>query len=110
MYTQVEFFGADAPVKNTDDGVLIVRYPNGRASGDAFVVFNNEEDMEAALAKNRGDMMGRYVELFKSSLKEFILVRISSVRSFSSTLLALRFLSSTVTLLMFLCSGTQQVW
>ena len=72
--TQVEFFGGDAPVKNSDDGVLIVRYPNGRASGDAFVVFNNNEDMEAALAKNRGDMMGRYVELFKSSLKEFFLV------------------------------------
>ena len=61
-------------MKNGDNGVLIVRFPNGRASGDAFVIFNTEDDMEAALAKNKGDMMGRYIDLFKSSIKEFLLV------------------------------------
>ena len=73
---QVDFFGRDAPVKNGDNGVLIVRFPNGRASGDAFVIFNSEDDMDAALSKNKGDMMGRYIDLFKSSLKEFLLVSV----------------------------------
>ena len=55
--------------------MLIVRFPNGRASGDAFALFDTEEDMECALKKDRRDMQGRYIELFRSSLKEFLLVR-----------------------------------
>ena len=73
--SQVDFFGQDSPVKDQENGVLIVRFPNGRASGDAFALFETEEDIECALKKDRGDMQGRYIELFRSSLKEFLLVR-----------------------------------
>ena len=71
---QCDFFGQEAPVKNGKNGVLIVRYPNGRASGDAFALFNDENDIEEAMKRDREDMMGRYVELFTSSLKEFLMV------------------------------------
>lgn len=62
-------------MKNGADGILIVRYPDGKASGDAFAIFPTERDAEEALKKHKQTMMGRYVELFHSSLKEFLMVR-----------------------------------
>ena len=59
---------------NGEDGILIVRYPDGRASGDAFAVFEEEGHLEEALKMNRSNMGTRYVEIYKSSLKEFQLV------------------------------------
>lgn len=53
---------------------MIVRFPDGRASGDALVLFDNDRDLERALEKNRHTMGPRYVELFRSSLKEFQMV------------------------------------
>ena len=70
----MEFFGSDAPVKAGKDGVMIVRLPDGRASGDALILFDNDHDLEQALEKNRETMGSRYVELFRSSLKEFQMV------------------------------------
>lgn len=61
---------------NGTDGVLIIRYPNGRASGDAFALFDSSGIMKQAMKKHKDTMMGRYVELFQSSLKEFIIVRL----------------------------------
>lgn len=52
-----------------------MQYPNGRASGDAFAVFSTDEDLGQALEKDKEDLMGRYVEVFRSSLKEFRVVR-----------------------------------
>ncbi len=54
--------------------MFIVRYPNGRASGDAFVLMNADQDVKQVMAKNGKDMMGRYVDLFDSSMKEFLRV------------------------------------
>lgn len=71
---KVDFFGQEAPVKDGKDGVMIVRYADGRASGDAMVLFENDRDMETALEKNKMFMGSRYVELFASSLKEFQMV------------------------------------
>ena len=71
----MDFFGADAPVKEGKDGVMIVRFPDNRASGDAMVLFENESEQENALKKNRQLMGSRYVELFGSSLKEFQMVK-----------------------------------
>ena len=61
---------------NGSEGVLIVRYPNGRASGDGFALFGSEKEMEAAMdKKNKQHMLQRYIELFRSSVKEFQLVK-----------------------------------
>ena len=59
---------------NGEDGVLIVRYPDGRASGDAFAIFEEEGHLEEALKLNRTHLGTRYVELYRSSVKEFRLV------------------------------------
>ena len=74
-HTQVDFFGPEASVKDGEDGVLIVKFSDGRASGDAFAVFDSDVDLEKALEKDKTSMGSRYVELFRSSVKEFELVR-----------------------------------
>ena len=71
---KVDFFGTSAPVKNGEDGILIIRYPDGRASGDAFAIFEEEGHQEEALKLDRTNLGTRYVELYKSSLKEFRVV------------------------------------
>lgn len=58
-----------------EDGVLFVKKPDGRATGDAFVLFANEEDVSKALSKHR-DLIGtRYIELFRSTTAEVQQVR-----------------------------------
>lgn len=53
-----------------DDGVLFVKKPDGRATGDAFVLFADEDDAPKALSKHR-DLIGtRYIELFRSTTAE----------------------------------------
>ena len=53
---------------------MIVRFPDGRATGDALVLFDSERDLDRALEKNKQSMGSRYVELYRSSLKEFQMV------------------------------------
>lgn len=58
------------PVSGGTDGVLFVRYTDGRPTGDAFVLFACEEHAQCALRKHK-DMLGkRYIELFKSTAAE----------------------------------------
>lgn len=52
------------------DGVLFVRKPDGRATGDAFVLFADETDAPKALAKHREVIGSRYIELFRSTTAE----------------------------------------
>ncbi|KAJ8952844.1 hypothetical protein NQ314_007450 [Rhamnusium bicolor] len=52
------------------DGVLFVRKPDGRATGDAFVLFANESDSPKALSKHRECIGSRYIELFRSTTAE----------------------------------------
>jgi epithelial splicing regulatory protein 1/2 len=70
----VSFFEPDCKVKNDSNGVMIIRYPDGKATGDAFCLFPTETDVEQALKKQRQIMSGRYIELFYSSVKEFLVV------------------------------------
>lgn len=53
-----------------EDGVLFVRKPDGRATGDAFVLFETEEMAQRALAKHREVIGARYIELFRSTTAE----------------------------------------
>ena len=53
-----------------EDGVLFVKKPDGRATGDAFVLFANEEDGLKALKKHRELIGTRYIELFRSTTAE----------------------------------------
>lgn len=60
---------------DADDGVLFVKKPDGRATGDAFVLFADEDDAPKALSKHR-DLIGtRYIELFRSTTAEVQQVR-----------------------------------
>nr|XP_043613715.1 heterogeneous nuclear ribonucleoprotein F-like [Erigeron canadensis] len=54
----------------TEDSVHLIFNPEGRATGEAFVIFANVEDSRAALAKDRMTLGSRYIELFMSSHEE----------------------------------------
>lgn len=53
-----------------EEGVLFVRKSDGRATGDAFVLFETEEVAQKALQKHREIIGSRYIELFRSSTAE----------------------------------------
>ena len=57
-------------VLEAEDGVLFVRKPDGRATGDAFVLFSEEGDAEKALKKHKDIIGSRYIELFRSTTAE----------------------------------------
>lgn len=62
-------------VLDGEDGVLFVKKPDGRATGDAFVLFAKEEDAVKALSKHRDCIGSRYIELFRSTIAEVQQVR-----------------------------------
>jgi len=69
----IDFFntGEDAcEVLDDDHGVLFVKKPDGRATGDAFVLFKEEGDGEKALQKHKEIIGSRYIELFRSTTAE----------------------------------------
>jgi hypothetical protein len=45
-------------------------YPDVRATGDAFVMFNSDEEASKALLKHKETMGTRYIELFRSTTAE----------------------------------------
>ncbi len=57
-------------VMDGEDGLLFVNKPDGRATGDAFVLFRNEIDAQRALAKHKRLIGTRYIELFRSTTAE----------------------------------------
>lgn len=70
---QIDFFaGGDNACSLVDgeDGVLFVKKPDGRATGDAFVLLAQEKDAEKALKKHKENMGSRYIELFRSTTAE----------------------------------------
>lgn len=70
---QLEFFQRDpngCEVLDGEEGILFVHYPDGRSTGDAFVLFCSEEESLKALKKHRETMGTRYIELFKSTTAE----------------------------------------
>lgn len=52
------------------DGIMFVTQVDGRATGDAFVLFATDEDANIALSKHRELIGSRYIELFKSTTAE----------------------------------------
>lgn len=70
-----------------NDGVLFVKKPDGRATGDAFVLFAQESDASTALSKHRESIGQRYIELFRSTTAEVQQVKIFLKLNFLSSLL-----------------------
>ena len=62
-------------VLDNSDGILFVKKPDGRATGDAFVLFAQESDAPKALSKHRESIGQRYIELFRSTTAEVQQVR-----------------------------------
>ncbi|KAK2815092.1 hypothetical protein Q7C36_023358 [Tachysurus vachellii] len=66
----LQFFSPSCPVTDGTEGILFVRFPDGRPTGDAFVLFSCEEYAENALKKHKEILGKRYIELFKSTAAE----------------------------------------
>ncbi|KAM9065210.1 epithelial splicing regulatory protein 2 isoform 1-T1 [Sarcophilus harrisii] len=64
------FLGPECPVTGGHEGLLFVRYPDGRPTGDAFALFACEELAQSALRKHKGILGKRYIELFRSTAAE----------------------------------------
>ena len=78
----MDFFAkGDSSCKVLDetDGVLFVRKPDGRATGDAFVLFEEEEDADKALQKHKDIIGSRYIELFRSTTAEVQQVNVNRI-------------------------------
>lgn len=76
---QIKDFFAEMehPVEIMDgenEGILFIKYGDGRATGDAFVMFANDEDAKTALLKNKDTIGTRYIELFRSTSAEVMQV------------------------------------
>ncbi|XP_017490061.1 PREDICTED: heterogeneous nuclear ribonucleoprotein H isoform X2 [Rhagoletis zephyria] len=67
---QVEEFFNGLEIKPDREGILFVMDKRGRATGEAFVQFESQEDTEQALGRNREKIGHRYIEIFRSSLAE----------------------------------------
>ena len=68
LLLQIEFFnnGQEAcDVLDEEGGVLFVKKPDGRATGDAFVLFKEETEGDKALLKHKEIIGSRYIELFR---------------------------------------------
>jgi epithelial splicing regulatory protein 1/2 len=53
---QLEFFAREphgCTVLDGEEGILFVHYPDGRSTGDAFVLFETEDESNTALKKHR---------------------------------------------------------
>ncbi|GAB1288309.1 Epithelial splicing regulatory protein 1 [Apodemus speciosus] len=76
----VAFFGQHCPITGGKEGILFVTYPDGRPTGDAFVLFACEEYAQNALRKHKELLGKRYIELFRSTAAEVqqVLNRFSS--------------------------------
>ncbi|XP_034552944.1 epithelial splicing regulatory protein 1 isoform X2 [Notolabrus celidotus] len=70
FFSQGEGLKETCPVSGGNDGILFVRYPDGRPTGDAFVLFACEEHAQCALRKHKESLGRRYIELFKSTAAE----------------------------------------
>ncbi|KAG2469696.1 S12A4 protein, partial [Polypterus senegalus] len=64
------FLGTDCPVTDGKEGLLFVKYPDGRPTGDAFVLFACEEYAQNAIKKHKEILGKRYIELFRSTAAE----------------------------------------
>eukprot|EP00096_Caligus_rogercresseyi_P001636 TRINITY_DN1272_c0_g1_i1.p1 TRINITY_DN1272_c0_g1~~TRINITY_DN1272_c0_g1_i1.p1 ORF type:complete len:517 (+),score=134.00 TRINITY_DN1272_c0_g1_i1:384-1934(+) len=61
---------ASSEVFESEKGILFVRKHDGKATGDAFVLFKSEDDAQRALQKHKEIIGSRYIELFRSTTAE----------------------------------------
>uniref|UniRef100_A0A5K3FD00 RRM domain-containing protein n=1 Tax=Mesocestoides corti TaxID=53468 RepID=A0A5K3FD00_MESCO len=67
----IDFFAkARCQVQFDSDGILFVNRKDGRATGDAFVMFATDSEAERALKNHRQNIGNRYIELFRSTPAE----------------------------------------
>ncbi|CAI2733687.1 unnamed protein product [Schistosoma spindalis] len=64
------FANINCSVQFNADGILFVNKRDGRATGDAFVIFETKIIAEKALENNKQHIGNRYIELFKSTPAE----------------------------------------
>lgn len=62
---QIQDFFGDIEVK--DSNIFIITRPDGKASGEAFVLFETEVDAERALVKDKEKLGDRWIDLFPSN-------------------------------------------
>ena len=62
--------GASSQVQFGTDGILFVHHPDGRATGDAFILFPNENEANVAVSKHKQVIGTRYIEIFRSTIAE----------------------------------------
>ncbi|VDM33109.1 unnamed protein product [Hydatigera taeniaeformis] len=67
----IAFFAkVDCQVQFGREGILFVNRRDGRATGDAFVMFATDTEAERALTNHRQHIGNRYIELFRSTPAE----------------------------------------
>ncbi|XP_036399967.1 epithelial splicing regulatory protein 2 isoform X3 [Megalops cyprinoides] len=64
------FLGPESPVTDGSEGLLFLKYPNGRPTGDVFALFACEEYVQHALKKHKQILGRRYIEIFRSTAAE----------------------------------------
>jgi epithelial splicing regulatory protein 1/2 len=67
---QVNFFSRgenSCQIVDDETGVLFVHYPDGRSTGDAFVMVKDDDVANKILLKHKEMMGSRYIELFRST-------------------------------------------
>ncbi|CAH8646094.1 Epithelial splicing regulatory protein 1 [Schistosoma haematobium] len=64
------FANINCSIQFNSDGILFVNKRDGRATGDAFVIFETKIIAEKALENNKQHIGSRYIELFKSTPAE----------------------------------------
>lgn len=62
-----EFFNG---LEISQDGIVLARNGDGRVTGEAYVLFCDEDNFQRAMTRNREHIGKRYIELFKSSGEE----------------------------------------
>jgi epithelial splicing regulatory protein 1/2 len=73
----IKFFKQGTPsveILDGENGILFVHQADGRATGDAFVLFTSEDQATKALTKHKQSIGTRYIELFKSTTAEVLQV------------------------------------
>ncbi|KAK6632912.1 hypothetical protein RUM43_012655 [Polyplax serrata] len=72
-YTRIDFFREgeqSCEVFDGENGILFVKKPDGRSTGDAFVQFVHESEADTALSKHKELIGTRYIELFRTTPAE----------------------------------------
>ena len=98
-FFKIEFFAkTDCQVQFGVDGILFVNRNDGRATGDAFVMFATDAEAEKALKNHRQHIGNRYIELFRSTPAE-----VNQVRSPLRIILFTKASNRRITLILSMC-------